>query len=158
MRHSCRSSGFAFAVLFVVHFLCPALTISASAANITSTYPGTVVRVTDGDTILIHIDVQNWPLFNTPMKVRLDGIDTPESMKQFAKCTKELRLGLIAKTELKNHLPPGTGVTVVWVGRDEKYGRMLSIVYVGTDSVNAWMVKRGYAAEYHGGTKSSWCS
>lgn len=119
------------------------------------TFPATVVHVTDGDTIIVHVN--GWPIVFDPMEVRLDGIDTPESRKQDAKCIKELKLGLIAKGWMKAKLPVGTKVNVIWTGEREKYGRLLGTVILGSEVINKSLVQKGYAMEYHGATKGNWC-
>jgi endonuclease YncB( thermonuclease family) len=119
------------------------------------TFQATVVRVTDGDSIVAH--VSGWPLPFDPIEVRLTGIDTPESRKRDAKCTKELRLGLSAKAWMKGKLPPSTRITLVWTGDREKYGRLLSTVMLKDVNINQTLIRLGYAVAYDGGTKKSWC-
>ena len=48
----------------------------ASAEEINSSYRAMVVRVLDGDTI--ELDMQIWPQLIQRTKLRLDGINTPE--------------------------------------------------------------------------------
>ena len=91
------------------------------------------------------------------MEVRLDGIDTPESRRVDAKCIKELRLGLIAKAWMKDKLPIGSRVTLVWSGVREKFGRLLATVVFNGENINSSLIRKGYAAEYHGATKGNWC-
>ena len=134
-----------------------AMATSVNAATLEErTFPASVVRVIDGDSVVVQIE--NWPLPFNPVELRLEGIDTPESRKQDAKCEKEQKLGLIAKFWLRERLPPGSPVTVIWTGEREKYGRLLSEVISKGENINRSLVRLGFAVEYHGGTKLSWCT
>ncbi len=100
----------------------------------------TVDRVVDGDTIEI----------NQKEKVRLIGIDTPESVdpRKPVQC-----MGKEAASYLKSILVSGTSVRLIsdptQTDRD-KYNRLLRYVYIGTstDMINLKMVAEGYAREY----------
>lgn len=99
----------------------------AHAASIT----GTVVGVSDGDTITVLTATKE------PVKVRLHGIDAPESKQAF---------GSRAKQELSD-LVFGRTVTVE-VKEKDRYGRSVGRVSVGTLAVNAEMVRKGFAWWY----------
>lgn len=132
------------------------LTISAAVYTLQErTFQATIIQVVDGDTVIVHVD--GFPLPFEHMNVRLDGIDTPESRRNDAKCEKELRLGLIAKAWLKEKLPPGTKVKVIWSGESEKFGRLLAAIILDGENINRSLVRLGHAVEYHGATKNSWC-
>jgi len=106
-----------------------------------------VVRVVDGDTVDILIDLG----FDLTKKerVRLAGIDTPESR---TKDLEEKELGLEAKDFLERRL---SECEKLWVAteKDGKYGRMLGTIWCGVMNINEEMVSRGYAWEYDGGRK-----
>ena len=108
-----------------------------------------IVRVVDGDTIDILIDLG----FDLTKKerVRLAGIDTPESR---TKDLEEKAMGLEAKEFLTRLLTDGmTSGLRVKTEKDGKYGRMLGSIYCGDTNINTEMIYRGYAWEYDGGTK-----
>ena len=108
-----------------------------------------IVRVVDGDTIDILIDLG----FDLTKKerVRLAGIDTPESR---TKDLEEKAMGLEAKEFLTRRLTDGmTSGLRVKTEKDGKYGRMLGSIYCGDENINTEMVYRGYAWKYDGGTK-----
>lgn len=102
-----------------------------------------VLRVIDGDTIVVNIDHQEgeWT-------VRLLGVDTPESVdpRRPVQCFGKEASGAMA--ELLNHKRVRLEADVQADERD-KYGRLLRNVYLenGMD-VNAWLVRRGYAHAY----------
>ena len=112
-------------------------------------YKCTVVKVVDGDTVDVVIDLG----FDLSKKerVRLAGIDTPESRTRDAE---EKVLGLEAKAYLTERLEGSEGL-IVKTEKDGKYGRMLGGFYSprSEDSINNEMVERGYAWEYDGGKK-----
>lgn len=92
---------------------------------------GKVVRVSDGDTLVVQVDP------NRQEKVRLLGIDTPEMAQEpwgaRAKAfTERLALGKIVR--LESDVQP----------RDQ-YGRFLAYAYVGQTFVNYELVRQGYA-------------
>ncbi len=97
-----------------------------------------VVRVVDGDTIVVDADE----------RVRLIGIDTPESVKPDSpvEC-----FGIEASRRLGALVPPGTEVVLVPdVEPEDRYGRTLAYVYRGDDDlfVNAALVDDGFAFAY----------
>mgnify|MGYP002051591834 CR=1 FL=1 len=82
-------------------------------------------------------------------RVRLHGIDTPESR---TRNLAEKKLGLAAKERLKE-LCVGTS-KVKSLGKG-KYGRILGIPYTedGQD-ICKMLIDEGHAVEYYGGTKT----
>lgn len=91
--------------------------------------PFSVINVVDGDTL----DV------NTSERVRLSGINTPET-------------GECYYQEAKDKLKELTLNKVVYLERDRsdvgKYGRLLRYIYVDGDLVNSILVEGGYARVY----------
>ena len=108
-----------------------------------------IVKIIDGDTVDIVIDLG----FDLSKKerVRLAGIDTPESRTRDAE---EKIFGLEAKAYLKTRLE-GSEKLVVKTEKDGKYGRMLGWFYCSDveSSINNEMIEKGYAWEYDGGKK-----
>ena len=108
-----------------------------------------VVRVVDGDTVDLNIDL-GFSLFKKE-RVRLAGIDTPESR---TRDLEEKAFGLEAKEFLERRLSDGVDSGLrVKTEKDGKYGRMLGWIYCGQMNINNEMVQRGYAWEYDGGKK-----
>jgi endonuclease YncB( thermonuclease family) len=92
---------------------------------------GRVVRVTDGDTVVL-LDSDK-----AEHKIRLAGIDAPETGQEFGTKAKQHLLALVG----------GDPVTVAWQKRD-RYGRIVGkLVRDGTD-VNLAMVRAGFAWWY----------
>jgi endonuclease YncB( thermonuclease family) len=131
------------------------LIINDIRAHSAETYHGVVVRVIDGDSFIAHIP--GFPPPFTPIEVRINGIDAPESMKSNAKCRKELKLGLMAKAWMKARLESGALVTLTWPGKRDKYGRLLAQVTSRGEDLGVALIGLGHARAYDGGTKQSWC-
>jgi micrococcal nuclease len=111
-----------------------------------------VTKVVDGDTIDVDIDLG----FNISysQRVRLAGIDTPESRTsdKFEKA-----LGVESKEYLKYKLKDAKLIVIKTEKPDssEKYGRILGWLYIDNDtvSINDHMIEDGYAWGYLGDTK-----
>lgn len=92
----------------------------------TSLSPAVVNRISDGDTIIVTVP-ENEP----PQRVRLIGIDCPESVHPDK--SKNTPQGDAASAYTKSLLAPGQ---TVWLEKDksetDKYGRLLRYVWIAT--------------------------
>jgi len=108
-----------------------------------------VVRVVDGDTVDVNIDLG----FSLTKKerVRVAGIDSPESRTSDGD---EKKFGIEAKIVLERKLREAEVLTIA-TEKDGKYGRMLGWIYADGSpvSVNQLMIDEGYAWAYDGGKK-----
>ncbi len=95
------------------------------------TVSGKVVSVADGDTVTVLT------AGNRQVKVRLDGIDAPESRQDFGQRAKQAASDLVF----------GKQVSVDIRTRD-RYGRSVGVVRVGGTEVNTAMVEGGWAWWY----------
>jgi len=88
-------------------------------------YKAKVLRVVDGDTIDLLIDLG----FNAWKKerIRLSGINTPETR---TKDLKEKEKGLLAKKRLNNLINSSNKKVLVKTTEKGKYGRYLGNIYV----------------------------
>jgi endonuclease YncB( thermonuclease family) len=94
-------------------------------------WQGKVVRVIDGDTVVVlNVDKQQ-------TKVRLYGIDSPEKKQAFGTKAKQFLSSLIY----------GKVVDVVDLGND-MYGRTVGKIYFDSQYINLTMVERGYGWHY----------
>ena len=93
--------------------------------------PATVVRIIDGDSIAVTLD-------SGPMEVRFHGADAPEWKQPF---------GREAKTALGRMLRQKQEVDLLPVGQD-RYERMVAVVYAGRTTVNEAMIAEGFAWAY----------
>ena len=101
---------------------------------------GKVVSIADGDTITV---LQN----NQQFKIRLYGIDCPESGQPFGSKAKQLTSDLAFGK-----------VAEVIVHEVDKYGRSVGIVRVDGVNVNEELIRNGYAWRYTQYCKESFCS
>ena len=110
-------------------------------------YQAELERVVDGDTVDVTLDL-GFDVKLHKQRVRLHGIDTPESR---TRNLAEKKLGLAAKERLKE-LCVGT-FKVKSLGKG-KYGRVLGIPYTedGQD-ICQLLIDEGHAVEYYGGKK-----
>ena len=111
-------------------------------------YKAHVVKVVDGDTVDVDIDL-GFGIVMKDERVRIMGIDTPESR---TRDLAEKKLGLAAKERLKELCCGKLKVKSLGKG---KYGRILGIPYTedGKD-ICQMLIKEGHAVEYHGGKKA----
>lgn len=92
---------------------------------------GEVMKVYDGDTITLLHD-------NKRLKIRLYGIDAPESNQSYGKESQENLLSLC----------PLRSQATLKIKDKDKYGRIIAIVLCNGIDVNAEQVKNGYAWAY----------
>jgi micrococcal nuclease len=111
-------------------------------------YNATLERIVDGDTFDCCLDL-GFDVKLHKQRVRLHGIDTPESR---TRDLAEKKLGLAAKERLKELCTGKFKIKSLGKG---KYGRILGIPYTenGKD-ICQMLIDEGHAVEYHGGTKS----
>ena len=96
-----------------------------------------IIRVVDGDTIVIDYN-------GTDEKVRLIGVDTPESVHPDK--SKNTEFGDIVSSYSKEKLD-GQKVGIEFdVQERDQYGRLLAYVYVGDKMYNKSLLKKGYAS------------
>ncbi|MDR1068797.1 MAG: thermonuclease family protein [Clostridiales Family XIII bacterium] len=98
--------------------------------------PATVTRVVDGDTIEVSLD-------GTKEKVRLIGVDTPESVHPDA--GRNVPYGKIAAEFTRSHLEGQTIGLEFDVQERDKYGRLLAYVYVNDVMFNDLLLAEGHA-------------
>jgi len=127
---------FVFMMVFVclISFL---LLISQDA----SAWEGKVFGVADGDTVTVLSNN------NDQIRIRLYGIDAPESAQAF---------GAKAKQSLAN-MVFGKVVRVEEKDRD-RYGRVVARLYVGSLDVNAEQIRQGMAWVYRHYCRDGFCS
>ena len=111
-------------------------------------YNATLARIIDGDTFDCILDL-GFDVKLHKQRVRLHGIDTPESR---TRDLAEKKLGLAAKERLKELCVGKFKIKSLGKG---KYGRILGIPYTedGADICQI-LIDEGHAIEYHGGTKT----
>lgn len=115
--------------------------ISASIRTVS----GTITKVTDGDTVHLTTPEQ------TILKVRLYGIDAPETDKINNKTGQISKLGQPFGEESMNALTNkimGKKVKVDILDIDKRYRRMVGMIYLNDRNINLEMVREGYAEAF----------
>lgn len=113
-------------------------------------YKATVVRVIDGDTVDLDIDLgMRVHVFE---RVRLDGVDTPEKNSKVAA---ERTAALAASAFLGELLKNPSVIIRTKKDSQEKYGRYLAtVINVDGKNCNEELIKAGHAVAYDGGAKT----
>ena len=118
------------------------------------TYRAKVIKVIDGDTVDVDIDL-GFGIWQKNERVRIMGIDTPESR---TRDKIEKKFGLAAKVKLKTILGKDTVLktTINKKGVDMKgkFGRVLGDFLHNEKSVAKIMCATGHAVPYFGGAKA----
>lgn len=120
------------------------------------TYETEIIKVSDGDTIVISAPYLPAPL-KPQLSVRIFGVDTPEKGHR-AQCPKEAAMGDQATAFTKDMIASGKQFYVILYGWDKFGGRVLGDIIVDKKSVREGLIKAGLAREYYGEAKKSWCN
>lgn len=117
--------------------------------RMTYEYKCELIRVVDGDTIDVSVDL-GFKVWLRKERVRLLGINTPESR---TRNLEEKALGLASKERLKELLPKRFIIKTSKDGKG-KFGRILAIPFVDGEDICERMVLEGHARPYFGVAKS----
>ena len=118
------------------------------------TYKCTVTKIIDGDTIDVDIHL-GFDVVLTKQRIRLMGIDTPESR---TRNLEEKKRGLLSKQYMVDKCPIGSNITLHSLDRG-KVGRILGEIWeedvdsTTLEPLNKRMITDGFAVEYYGGSK-----
>ena len=120
------------------------------------TYDAQIIRVNDGDTVVISA-----PFLPSPLKpelaVRIFGVDTPEKGHR-AQCPSEDQRGQAATQFTKNAVNAAAKRQVILYGWDKFGGRVLGDIILNGQSLRSMLIANGFAREYYGEAKQSWCN
>jgi endonuclease YncB( thermonuclease family) len=119
------------------------------------TYDTEIIRVSDGDTIVISAPYLPAPL-RPQLAVRIFGVDTPEKGGR-AGCPAEAAAAERASAYTTNLVKNGKKIQVTLYAWDKFGGRVLGDIIVDGQSVRHGLIKNGHAREYYGDKKQSWC-
>ncbi|MBT9548597.1 MAG: thermonuclease family protein [Candidatus Sericytochromatia bacterium] len=102
------------------------------------TFSGRVVGVSDGDTITV-LDIET----NAQYKIRLNGVDSPESKQPFGEKAKQFTSILVFSK-----------LVAIAVADKDRYGRLVGNVTIGQKNLSEELVKAGFAWHYTQYSKS----
>jgi len=119
------------------------------------TYDVILTRVIDGDTVAFQANWLPDPL-KKELSIRVFGVDTPE--KSFrAKCPSEAQRGEAATAFTKQLINQSQKRQMVLMDWDKYGGRVLGDVLLDGKSLRQQLIANGFAREYYGEAKQSWC-
>lgn len=94
-----------------------------------------VATVIDGDTIEIH-----------DTRIRLHGVDAPESSQLCTKAGQPWRCGQAAALALSDYI--GTATVHCKATGHDRYRRTVASCSVGAEEINLWLVTNGWARDW----------
>lgn len=118
-------------------------------------YDVVLTRVIDGDTVAFQANWLPDPL-KKELSVRVFGVDTPEKGHR-AKCVAENERGQAATAFTKSVINASTKRQVLLMDWDKYGGRVLGDIILDSKSLRMMLIERGFAREYYGDAKTSWC-
>ena len=119
-------------------------------------YTWKVIRIVDGDTVQFEAPWVPAPITQR-ISVRVYGVDTPEKGHR-AQCPREAAIGQRATDFTKNLIASATNIQVMLMDWDKYGGRVLGDVLLNGQSLRAMLIQNGFAREYYGEAKTSWCN
>jgi endonuclease YncB( thermonuclease family) len=141
--------------LLILLLIVPVLAIAQPKQKPGVTYDAVITRVIDGDTVAFQADFLPAPL-KKELSIRVYGVDTPE--KGFrAQCPSEAQRGEAASAFTKHAVESAQKRQVVLMDWDKYGGRVLGDVLLNGQSLRVMLIQNGFAREYYGEAKTSWC-
>lgn len=146
-------SVFRFYVLLGATLPTAVAAIGADPVEIPGPVRADLIRVVDGDTILVS--AMPWPQQSIEVYVRLRGIDAPEKK---GKCADGRRAGLLAQQALSEMLDGQSHVQLMQVAGDKYFGRVIADVRLEDGRNPAQeLLSGGFVVAYDGGRKTRAC-
>lgn len=119
-------------------------------------YDVVLTRVVDGDTVAFQAPWLPDPL-KKELSLRVFGVDTPEKGHR-AKCPSEDARGKAATEFTTAAIKASAKRQILLMDWDKYGGRVLGDLVLDGRSLRAMLIQNGFAREYFGETKQSWCN
>lgn len=137
------------------------LSLAASTSFAQKQKPGVlydveITRVKDGDTVAFRAPWLPDPL-PKELAVRVFGVDTPEKGHR-AQCPQEDARGQAATKFTTQVVTQAQKRQVLLMDWDKFGGRVLGDIVLDGKSLRQMLIANGYAREYYGEAKQSWCN
>lgn len=128
----------------VLALLLPALQLLTLPAPLSTDrqYEAHVLKVLDGDTV--GLDIYLGLDLHKHETIRFLGIDAPEKNTDAGKVSKKFMEDLLSDKDV---------ILVTKADKREKYGRLLGVVWLGSQNVNELMIQKNLAKAYDGGPR-----
>jgi micrococcal nuclease len=136
--------------------LVPLLALAQGKQRPGVAYDAVITRVIDGDTVAFQAPFLPAPL-KPELSIRVFGVDTPEKGHR-AQCESENARGQAATAFTKQAIAQATQRQVVLMDWDKYGGRVLGDVLLNGQSLRQMLIANGFAREYYGEAKTSWCN
>ncbi len=148
-----------FAVAAMLAGPAAAVDITSRATIFEGPYDGRVVRVIDGDTVVVRVAV--WPGMAAETSVRIRGIDAPEMRRP--DCAAERDWAERATTHVEAHYPEGAAVRLTEVSFGSFAGRVVAGLArrdgEGWTSLGDELIDAGLAVAWEPGQdRPDWCA
>lgn len=141
-------------ILMLLALLLPSAGLLASKAEM-QLYDYEITRIIDGDTVAFRADFLPAPI-KPELSIRVYGVDTPEKSWR-GQCDKEKQLGAAASKYTTDLIENAKTIQIAILKWDKYGGRVLGDVIIDGKSLTALLLQNGYAREYYGDKKQSWC-
>tara|TARA_A200000159_G_C7309821_1_gene334051 strand:+ start:599 stop:1063 length:465 start_codon:yes stop_codon:yes gene_type:complete len=143
-------------LMYATFFIVGMWTGAAHGTPDAEIYDFPITRVIDGDTVAFEASFLPAPL-KQELSIRVYGVDTPEKSWR-GSCDYEKDLGEQASKFTEQMLFHGEKDIKVMIMKWDKFGgRVLGDVIVDGVSLRDELLANGYAREYFGDKKESWC-
>lgn len=139
--------------LFALFLLLPTLVLSEPIGVV---YPAVITRIIDGDTVVIKASYLPKPL-KPELAVRIFGVDTPEKGSRSG-CIEEAERGHAATDFTIAAINNAKNKQVSLIMWDKYGGRVLGDIILDGKSLRSMLINNGFAREYFGDAKKSWCN
>lgn len=114
-------------------------------------YKCKILKIVDGDTVDIDIDL-GFDIKLTNQRIRINGIDTPESRTSDPI---EKQYGLLSKKRVEELLPVGSIQTLkTFKDNTGKFGRILGDFIINGNYLTSILITEHLAVLYHGQSKT----
>jgi endonuclease YncB( thermonuclease family) len=142
--------------LLLLLLIVPVLVLAQPKQKPGVTYDAVITRVIDGDTVAFHAPFLPAPL-KQELSIRVYGVDTPEKGHR-AQCPSEAQRGEAASAFTKQAVAQATQRQIVIMDWDKYGGRVLGDLLLDGKSLRVLLIQNGFAREYYGEAKQSWCN
>jgi endonuclease YncB( thermonuclease family) len=143
-------------ILIAITLTLTTMVVFAQKQKPMNIYDFPITRVIDGDTVAFQANFLPPPL-KQELSIRVFGVDTPEKGHR-AQCPSEDQRGQAASAFTKNAITKAQKRQVAIADWDKYGGRVLGDILLDGQSLRTMLIQNGFAREYYGEAKTSWCN
>jgi endonuclease YncB( thermonuclease family) len=135
--------------------LLPTLVFASPKTPESVVYDFPITRIIDGDTVAFEATFLPAPL-KQELSIRVYGVDTPEKGWR-GQCDREKELGEAASKFTTEKINNAKTIQIAIMRWDKFGGRVIGDIIIDGNSLTKMLIENGYAREYYGDKKTSWC-